>query len=145
MKILAVPFRLVMTIFRKSTFVRYVFSGGTAAAVDVALLYVLVTYFGVYYLAAATFAMTISFIVRFLLQKYVTFQNENKEDEKRQFGYYSILYVLSLAATNALLYFFVEKMHFWLVTSQVTSILIVACACYFIYQVFIFRTIKVKA
>lgn len=137
--------KFLINIFKKSIFVRYVFSGGMAAAVDVVLLYVLATYLGVYYLAAATFAMTVSFIVRFLLQKYVTFQDTNKEDEKRQFGYYSVLYALSLAATNALLYFFVEKMHFWLVASQIASILLIACACYFIYQMFIFRGGKAKS
>jgi putative flippase GtrA len=128
-----------ITIFRNSTFVRYVFSGGTAAAIDVILLYVLVTYCNVYYLAAATFAMTVSFIARFLLQKFVTFKDDNKEDEKRQFAAYSILYFLSLAATNGLLYLFVEKLHLWIVAAQVASILIVACGCYFVYQFFIFK------
>ncbi|HEU0080912.1 MAG TPA: GtrA family protein [Candidatus Paceibacterota bacterium] len=130
--------RSLITFFNSSTFVRYVFSGGTAAAIDVALLYLLATVFGVYYLAAATFAMTVSFIARFLLQKYVTFRDQDKEDEKRQFGYYSVLYLLSLSATNALLYLFVEKLHLWLLASQVVSILLVACACYFIYKLFIF-------
>jgi len=139
MKTITAPYRLAVHIFKTSRFVRYVFSGSTAAAVDVILLYVLATYFGVYYLAAATFAMTVSFIVRFLLQKYVTFQDDNKEDEKRQFGYYSALYFLSLAATNGLLYFFVERVHMWLVAAQVSSILIVACGCYFVYHLFIFR------
>lgn len=127
-----------MNVFRRSTFVRYVFSGGTAAALDVVLLYVLATILGIYYLAAATFAMTVSFIVRFLLQKYVTFQDDNKEDEKRQLASYGILYFASLAATNALLYLFYEKMHIWIVAAQVLSILLIACACYFIYQIFIF-------
>lgn len=139
MRTLTAPYRLVAHIFKTSMFVRYVFSGGTAAAIDVIVLYVLATYFNVYYLAAATFAMTVSFIARFFLQKYVTFRDDNKEDEKRQFGYYSILYVLSLAATNALLYFFVDKLHLWLVPSQIASILLIACACYFIYRIFIFK------
>ncbi len=139
MRSLTAPFRLAAHIFRTSTFVRYVFSGGAAAGIDVVLLYVLVTYFGVYYLAAATFAMTVSFIARFLLQKYVTFQDDDKEDEKRQFAVYSVLYFLSLAATNALLYLFYERLHLWLVASQVASILSVACACFFVYKLFIFR------
>ena len=132
------PFRWGMGIFRRSTFVRYVFSGGTAAAIDVVLLYALVTYLGVYYLAAATFAMTMSFIARFLLQKHVTFVDDNKEQEKKQFVYYSILYFASLAATNVLLYVFYEKMHIWLVLSQVMAILIIACFSFFVYKLIIF-------
>jgi len=132
------PYRSVLGLFKRFLFIRYVFSGGTAAAIDVVLLYVLVAYFDVYYLAAATFAMTISFIARFLLQKFVTFRDHDHTEEKKQFAYYSILYVASLAATNALLYLFVEKLHLWLIASQIASILLIACACYFIYKLFIF-------
>jgi len=138
MNTLLFPYRTAVNLFQRSLFVRYVFSGGTAAAIDVILLYVLVAYFDVYYLAAATFAMTMSFIARFLLQKFVTFQDHDHSEEKRQFAYYSTLYFASLAATNALLYLFVEKLNFWLIPSQIVSILLIACACYFIYKIFIF-------
>ncbi|PJE73877.1 MAG: hypothetical protein COV01_03485 [Candidatus Taylorbacteria bacterium CG10_big_fil_rev_8_21_14_0_10_41_48] len=138
MNILLFPYRTAINLFQRSLFVRYVFSGGTAAAIDVMLLYVLVAYFDVYYLAAATFAMTMSFIARFLLQKFVTFQDHDHSEEKKQFAYYSALYFASLATTNALLYLFVEKLNFWLIPSQIVSILLIACACYFIYKIFIF-------
>jgi len=138
MNILLFPYRTAVNLFQRSLFVRYVFSGGTAAAIDVILLYVLVAYFDVYYLAAATFAMTMSFIARFLLQKFVTFQDHNHSEEKKQFAYYGALYFASLTATNTLLYLFVEKLNFWLIPSQIVSILLIACACYFIYKIFIF-------
>lgn len=132
------PFSFALRIFNQSMFVRYVFSGGTAAAIDVFALWLLNTVFGVYYLSAATFAMTISFIARFFLQKFVTFKDDNKEDEKRQFGYYSILYVASLIATNALLYVFVDLLKLPIVASQVTAILMIAAGCFFVYKIFIF-------
>jgi putative flippase GtrA len=137
-KILTLPYNFAKGIFMRSTFVRYVFSGGTAAAIDVVLLYVLVTYLNVYYLAAATFAMTVSFIARFLLQKYVTFQNEDEAHAKKQFAAYSILYIASLFATNALLYVFFERLGLNIVVAQVISILLVASVCFFIYRLFIF-------
>jgi putative flippase GtrA len=133
---------MAVGIFQKSLFVRYVFSGGTAAAIDVIILYILAVHYGVYYLAAATSAMTVSFIARFILQKFITFQNDDRTHEKRQFAYYSILYIASLAATNALLYVFVDILGFPLVISQIVSILLIACACYFIYQLFIFTEEK---
>lgn len=138
MKALAHPLSLAFRIFNQSTFVRYVFSGGTAAAIDVFLLWLLNSVFGVYYLSAATFAMTASFIARFFLQKFVTFKDDSKEDEKRQFGYYSVLYLASLAATNALLYLFVDMLKLPVLISQVASILLVASGCFFIYRLFIF-------
>ena len=137
-RILALPYGFAKDIFMRSTFVRYVFSGGTAAAIDVFLLFALVEYFNVYYMAAATFAMTISFIARFLLQKYVTFQNEDAAHAKKQFALYSVLYVASLFATNALLYLFYERLGLHIFPAQVISILLVASGCFFIYRLFIF-------
>lgn len=139
METLSAPFRFGMNIFRRSRFVRYVFSGGTAAALDIGLLYVLAEIFGVYYLSAATFAMTVSFIARFLLQKYVTFEDKDESQSKKQFAAYSLLYVASLFATNALLYLLYERFGIWLTLAQTLSILLVACACYFIYKLFIFK------
>jgi dolichol-phosphate mannosyltransferase len=137
--LLIAPFILGRNIFRRSLFVRYVFSGGTAAAIDVILLYALVDFFGVYYLSAAVFAMTISFIARFLLQKYVTFEDRDEGQSKKQFLYYSILYAASLSATTALLYLFVDILHIWYVPAQIASILIIAAGCFFIYRLFIFK------
>ncbi|HVU06281.1 MAG TPA: GtrA family protein [Candidatus Paceibacterota bacterium] len=139
LNVILFPYRRAMRIFRRSQFIRYIFSGGTASVLDVALVYVLVTYLNVYYLAAATFAMTVSFIARFLLQKFVAFQNDNKEEEKKQFFAYSILYFASLWATNAMLYVFVEKLHMDVTVSQVLAILIFAVISYFTYKLLIFR------
>ncbi|HVT75323.1 MAG TPA: GtrA family protein [Candidatus Paceibacterota bacterium] len=131
--------------FWRYQFIRYVFSGGTAAALDVFILYALVTYFNVYYLAAATFAMTISFIARFLLQKFIAFQNEDKAEEKRQFAAYSILYFASLWATNAMLYFFVEKLRMQITLAQILAIFLFAVVSYFVYKFIIFRKKAIPA
>ena len=138
-RLIAYIYEYGMGFFRKSLFVRYVFSGGSAAAIDIFLLYILAEFFGVYYLSAAVFAMTISFIVRFLLQKYVTFEDRDGKSSKRQFAYYSILYAASLSATTALLYFFVEILNIWYMPAQILSILLVAAGCFFIYRLFIFK------
>jgi putative flippase GtrA len=139
MRILSAPYSWAIDIWRRSRLVRYVFSGGTAAAIDIALLYVLAEVFGVYYLSAATFAMTVSFIARFLLQKYVTFEDRDEAQSKRQFAAYSVLYIASLFATNALLYLFVDVLDLWIVPAQILAILIIACFCYFIYKAFVFK------
>jgi len=139
MEIIRSPFVWATGVFKRSLFIRYIFSGGTAAAIDVLLLFILVAYWDIYYLAAATFAMTISFIARFLLQKYVTFEDKDEAHSKKQFWHYSILYVASLLATNALLYFFVETLHFWYVPAQILAILLLACLSFFVYKFLIFK------
>ena len=137
-KVLMTPIEFVLGIFNRSLFVRYVFSGGSAAAIDVILLFVLTTYFHVYYLAAATFAMTISFIARFLLQKFVTFKDTDESHTTKQFASYSVLYAGSLIATNALLYFFVDYLQVNVVAAQVGTIFLIACISFFVYKVFVF-------
>jgi putative flippase GtrA len=134
-----IPIDFTKKIFKRFLFIRYVFSGGTAAALDILILFILVTYFNVYYLSAATFAMTVSFIARFLLQKYITFENKDESQSKRQFLVYSILYAVSLIVTNFLLYIFVDVFHMWLVVSQMAAILLVASGCFFIYRLYIFK------
>ncbi len=136
---LLAPIRFGLDIFHRSTFVRYVFSGGTAAAIDVALLYILVEYFNVYYISAAIFSMTVSFIARFLLQKYVTFEDKDETHATKQFILYTVLYFASLTATTALLYLFVDMLGFWYLPSQIASILLIASGCFFIYRLFIFK------
>lgn len=138
-KLLKIPFGFGMDIFRTSIFVRYVFSGGTSAAIDVALLYVLVEFVSLYYLSAAIIAMTVSFIARFLLQKYVTFQNRDEERATKQFISYSILYLASLGATAGFMYLFVDVLGMWYVQAQILSIFLIAAACFFIYKLFIFK------
>lgn len=136
---LLAPVKFTVDLFWKSTFIRYVFSGGTAAAIDVGLLYVLVEFFHVYYISAAIFSMTVSFIARFLLQKYVTFEDKDETHATKQFILYTILYFASLSATTALLYLFVEKWGWWYMPSQIASILLIASGCFFIYRLFIFK------
>ena len=125
-------------VFKRHQFIRYLFSGGTAATIDVGLLFVLVKYFHVYYLAAATFAMTMSFIVRFLLQKFVTFQNTDEARATKQLVLYSFMCVSSVIITNILLYVCVDIYNINVVKAQIFIIFSLACISFFIYRIFIF-------
>jgi|CXWK01.1.fsa_nt_gi putative flippase GtrA len=134
------PLRFGSKIFKQSTVMRYFFSGGTSALLELLVLFVLVNFFRVFYLSAAIVAMTVAFIARFLLQKYVTFGNKDKTHVLKQLSYYAILYFISLCATAWLLYGFVEVLGIWYLFAQILSIIIVATGCFFIYKIFIFRT-----
>lgn len=137
--LLMTPYVSLVALFKRSVLVRYVFSGGTSALIDVALLYVLVEFLSLYYLSAAIIAMTVSFIARFLLQKYVTFQNRDENQASKQFIYYSLLYLASLGATAGFMYIFVDLLGVWYVAAQIISIFLIAVACFFIYRIIIFK------
>lgn len=57
-------------------FFRYLISGGTAAAVYLALVYVLTDLAGVWYLASTTIGFVVAFLVSFSLQKLWTRSEE---------------------------------------------------------------------
>ena len=82
------------------TVVRYGIAGGTAAAIDIGLLYVLTRHAGWYYLYAAAVAYTSSFFARFFLQKYFTFRVADTTSIGFEFGSYAVLSGWSVAASG---------------------------------------------
>jgi dolichol-phosphate mannosyltransferase len=139
MNFLLAPLRLAVDVFKESLFVRYVFSGGTAATIDIVFLFVLTEFFGVYYLSASIVAMTISFIARFLLQKFVTFRDEDRAHATKQFFSYSLLYVGSLLLTTLFLYVFVEYFNIRYIPAQIITIGLTACISFYVYKFFVFK------
>ncbi len=121
------------------TVVRYGIAGGTAAAIDVGFLYVLVHRAGWYYLYAAALAYTSSFFARFFLQKYFTFRVADTESIGFEFGSYAILSGWSVAASFGLLKLFVDGFGWDPVYSQVVVTLLIAALSFFVYRFIIFK------
>ena len=63
----------------QSLIIRFVFSGGMAACTTLGVLYILVRFFGVWYLVATTIAFLFGFFVSFVLQKFWTFKDMRKK------------------------------------------------------------------
>ena len=131
--------RSLQTFIFSNLIIRYVIAGGTASLLDILLLYVLTDIFGLYYLASATFSVTVSFFFRFFAQKYFAFQNSSTETLHFQLLYYSLLYLGSMLATIGLLYMFVEKFGLWYIAAQVITILLIASVSFFVYKIIIFK------
>ncbi len=124
---------------------RYVISGGTAAAVNLVLLYILTEYAGMWYLLSAVCSFIIAFGVSFILQKSWTFQDASKDGIHRQLLAYLLVALINLGLNTALLYSFVEyaKLHYLL--SQIMAGIIVAAESFFVYQIFIFKKPQIQA
>lgn len=119
--------------------IRYLISGGTAAASNVIFLFLLVQYGGMYYLYASILAFVMSIAVSFTLQKFWTFRDDPLHDMHRQFVRYLIVILFSLALNTALIYFFVEVTALWYVVAQVLTTAVIAVINYFFYRYFVFR------
>src|SRR3989338_4767276 len=91
--------------------VKYLFAGGTAAAVNLMLLYVLTDIIGVWYLTSSVVAFIASFITSFVLQKFWTFRDPGLGRIKKQFAIYIVLGAINFFSGPALLYVFVDVFH----------------------------------
>lgn len=125
--------------------VRYLFIGGLVSLIDVLLAYVLTSGGGVYYLWSVSVSMTISFILRFILQKLLVFRDRSVTGVPGQLLRYSLLYIGSLAATVLLMRFFVQELGLWYVAAQVITIGTIACVSFFVYRFSVFKEVAADA
>ncbi len=126
-------------ISKYSLLIRYVISGGTAALVDIVILYIATEYFGVWYLASAVFAFTLAFIVSFLLQKFWAFRDTRTQAMHGQlFSYLGVL-VVNMILNTWFIYYLVEHGNQHYVIAQIISGAVIALWSFFIYRFVIFR------
>lgn len=118
--------------------IRYLISGGTAAIVNLSSLYVLTEFLGLWYLASATIAFILAFFVGFGLQKFWTFQCDNKEKTHYQMSLYFILGIINLVINAGIIYFLVEKFNLWYMLSQFISAGFLAVFSFLFYRFVIF-------
>jgi putative flippase GtrA len=117
---------------------RYIVSGGTAAVVDLGLLYILYDVMEIHYLTAAILAFLCAFVVSFTLQKFWTFRNTSRENMHAQVVAYLGSSLLGLALNTLLMYIFVDLLSVHVLLAQVFAGAMVACCTFFIARV-VFR------
>lgn len=122
--------------------VRYIISGGSAAAVNFILLWVFTEFLGLWYLLSLIIASIISASLTFALQKFWTFENPSMERVHVQMPQYVALALINLALNSAALYVLVEYAHMWYLAGQVICSAVLAVMNFLINQHYIFRPHK---
>ena len=123
----------------RSKAVRYVFSGGTAAFVNLALTWLLYK-IGMQYILVVSIAYTCSLLVTFFLQKFFTFANTDGGKAREQFVMFFIVGGINLFVNDFLVYIQFSLFRFpYLVFDQAIAIAIVAFYTFFIYRHIIFK------
>jgi len=125
----------------ESVIFRYLAVGGSLALFEVGFLYLLVHVGYLHYLLAGALSSIVALVIRFLLQKYVTFANREAANRivGRQFGLYVLLCILSFGLNLVFLYTFSTILGLWYVASSVISIGCIAFISFFVYR-FIFSS-----
>ena len=119
--------------------VRFVISGGTATAVNLGTLFLLTHFWGMWYLLSSVFAFAASFFVSFTMQKLWTFGDTSKSRAHVQVFLYFLVILVALVINTALIYIFVEYMHFHYLLAQLISGIFIAFMNYFSYKHLVFR------
>ncbi len=117
---------------------RYLISGGTAAATHVSVLYLLVQFANFHYLAASIAAYVAGIVVSFTLHKFWTFGDKPTHDMHLQFGRYLTIVVLNLVLNTSLMYLFVTQLSVWYLYAQIITTAIIAITGYLGYKYFVF-------
>ncbi len=118
--------------------VRFFISGSTSAFVDLVLLYLLNSVWGIHYLPSAILAFIGAFGVSFTLHKYWTFKSHGDRTEKQAVMYLGTS-LLALALNTFLMYLFVDFLHLVVLVAQIIVGLIVACFSYFLSHKIVFK------
>ncbi|MFA6171549.1 MAG: glycosyltransferase [Patescibacteria group bacterium] len=131
--------RILREVYKRKTIVKFIFSGGTAAFTDLALLYALTSVFGIWYLISAMIAFVVAFFVSFFLQKFWTFRDGDKKKMYRQMTKYFIVGVFNLGINTIGMYLTVDIFRVFYLFAQVIVSAFVAIESFLIYKHFIFR------
>lgn len=119
--------------------IRYLISGSTAALINFSCLYFLTEYLGLWYLYSTSLAFIISFFFGFFLQKFWTFQDQDKAKIHKQMAAYFSLGLMNLAVNAFLMWILVEKFSLWYMFAQFLTAGFLAFFSFLIYKFFIFK------
>ncbi|MCX6719201.1 MAG: GtrA family protein [Candidatus Taylorbacteria bacterium] len=123
---------------KKTKIVRYIISGGTAAAVDLVLLYILTDLIGIWYITSSILAYLVAFMVSFTLQKFWTFRDHSRNNIHSQAVIYFIVTSLNLGLNTLGIFAFVHYLSFHYLIAQIVVSVIIAMESYYVYH-FIFN------
>ncbi|MDZ4221471.1 MAG: GtrA family protein [Patescibacteria group bacterium] len=126
---------------RHKTIVKYGISGGTAVAVNLAVLYVCTDVLGIWYVVSAAVAFSVSLVTGFYLQKFWTFRDTGTHRIKRQMALYTSVGLLNLALGPLLLFLLVEALAIWYLAGQVMVMAVLALESYFINRFVTFKQV----
>jgi putative flippase GtrA len=120
--------------------VRFVISGGTAAAVHLGLVFILVHFFSWYPVFASVCAFVIAFFVSFALQKLWTYKNFDRKNAGEQMGTYLAIQLANLGLNALSMYIFVEYTNVHYLVAQVITSGTIAIESFFVYKYFVFHS-----
>ncbi len=136
------PFSLHAPLYRYAQLLRFLISGSTAFFTNITLIYLFTEVLHVWYLTSSAIAFTGTFIVSFVMQKFWTFQNNERERMSAQLGMSLLLAVGNLGINTLLMYLLVDYFFVHYLLAVIFSTFVIAVETYFVYKYVIFLAVK---
>lgn len=135
---------MINLLLKHKQIIKYLIAGGTAALVDLGLLYFFTNFLGIWYLISACLAFVAAFFVSFSLQKFWTFRDGDKEVMFKQMRIYLAVALANFALNAGLMFILVDGFKIWYMFAQLMASGLIACESYLIYKFVIFNKNKLK-
>jgi len=130
----------ILIFFINHKIIRYIFSGGMATITNILILFLLTDIIGINYIISGIVSFSISVVVSFTLQKFLTFQDNSTDNLHKKFIIFIIIAVINLIANTSLLYVFTEYFGLYYILSQIFAGAIVAFWSFFLYKIIVFKS-----
>lgn len=131
---------MLLVLYRRyGALVRFLISGGSAAAVLLTLLYFFTDILGLWYLVSSVLAFLGAFVVSFTLHKFWTFADSSLERAPTQAAAHFTAGLVNLGLNTLFLYILVDYVGVHYLVSQIIVSGTIAIGSFFVYKHFIFR------
>jgi len=114
-------FRKIINYFLNKKFIRFAISGGVATSVDIALLYALTEWGGIWYLISSVFSFLVGSITHFSISRRWVFDQTNKTFW-RQYQSFFVIHLGGLAINLMALYILVEYFNIYYILAKIITV-----------------------
>ena len=124
---------------QNKTGLKYMISGGTAALLNIALLFILTDIVGLWYFISSVVVYIISTLFNFVLLKFWAFRDPDLGRIHKQLAIFTVLASINFFISPSLLVFLVEILNLWYITGQVLVLLTLAITNFIINKKIVFK------
>jgi putative flippase GtrA len=126
----SISIRIGSFLFAKSDktstqFLRYIFVGGIAYAVDFGSLFFLTDIIKIHYLISAAIAFILGLITNYVLSIFWVFSRRTLTSRQMEFLLFAIIGLVGLGLNEGIIWFFTDLVHFHYLISKVFSAIVV--------------------
>ena len=115
-------FKKILTFFLNKKFVRFAISGGVATLVDIALLYALTEWGGIWYLISSIFSFLVGSITHFSVSRHWVFADNNK-GFWAQYQSFFVIHLGGLSINLIALYILVEYFSIYYILAKIITVI----------------------